>query len=95
MGDRDVLAWALAAPRRRARGVRSASWSAQLLGAAEALRDTLGSKLEGIELALHERALASLDAPARGALAAAWAAGRELAPDDAAALAPQPAANAS
>ena len=37
--------------------------AARLLGAAEALREALESTLEGIELALHEQALASLEPP--------------------------------
>ena len=35
--------------------------AARLLGAAEALREALESTLEGIELTLHEQALASLE----------------------------------
>ena len=69
--------------------------AARILGATEALRERLGSKLEGIELALHERALATLASQLEPAeLAEAWAAGRALQPDEAAALALSP-ANAS
>ena len=68
IGDRGIMAWALellgdtlaaTEPQRAAR----------LLGAAEALREALESSLEGIELALHEQALASLE-PVD--VAAAW-----------------------
>ena len=83
VGDRGIMAWALellgdtlaeTEPQRAAR----------LLGAAEALREALESTLEGIELALHEQALASLE-PAD--IDDAWASGRALSPDDAAAFA--------
>ena len=88
MGDRENMVWALELLG-VARSESDGELAARLLGAAEALREVLGSKLEGIELALHERALAAL-----GSRDAAWAAGRELSPDEAAALALQP-ANAS
>jgi predicted ATPase/class 3 adenylate cyclase len=83
VGDHGILAWAieLLGANRAATDPQPA---ARLLGAAEALRESLGSTLEGIELALHEGALEAL-APVD--VAAAWAAGRELAPDEAAALA--------
>ena len=59
MGDRENMVWAL-----ELLGVASLGsdreLAARLLGAAEALREVLGSKLEGIELALHERALAAI-----------------------------------
>src|SRR6478609_4577962 len=83
IGDRGIMAWALellgdtlaaTEPQRAAR----------LLGAAEALREALESTLEGIELALHEQALAALE-PAD--IDDAWASGRALSPDDAAAFA--------
>ena len=88
MGDRENLVWALELLG-VARAESDGELAARLLGAADALREVLGSKLEGIELTLHERALASL-----GSREAAWSAGRELSPDEAAALALQP-ANAS
>jgi hypothetical protein len=87
MGDQENMAWAL-----QLFGVAVADSqcdvAARILGATEALRETLGSKLEGIELTLHERALAALASHLRpAALAEAWAAGRALQPDEAAALA--------
>ena len=91
VGDRGIMAWALellgdtlaeTEPQRAAR----------LLGAAEALREALESTLEGIELALHEQALASLE-PAD--VRDAWASGRALSPDDAAAFALSGLENAS
>jgi len=77
-GDLGILSWAfelLGANRATANPASAAG----LLGAAEALRERLGSELEGIELALHERTLETL-APAD--VAAQWAAGRELTPDE-------------
>ena len=88
MGDRENMVWALELLG-VARADSDGELAGRLLGAAEALREVLGSKLEGIELALHQRAVAAI-----GSRDAAWAAGRELSPDDAAALALQP-ANAS
>jgi hypothetical protein len=73
-----------------ARSEKNGDLAAQLLGAAESLREVLGSKVEGLELALHERALGAL-----GPCEVAWAAGRELTPDEAAALALAQLANAS
>ncbi len=81
MGDRENLVWALELLG-VARSASDRAVAAQLLGAAEALRESLGSKLEGIELALHDRALATLTGTD-----AAWTAGRALAPEEAAALA--------
>jgi predicted ATPase/class 3 adenylate cyclase len=50
---------------------------AALLGAAEALREELGMQLEGIELELHERAVAALASVlAEAARTEAWAAAR-------------------
>jgi HPt (histidine-containing phosphotransfer) domain-containing protein len=83
VGDLGILAWALELLG-ATRAATDSDTAARLLGAAEGLRASLGSELEGIELALHERALETLD-PAN--LAASWAAGRELTPEDAAALA--------
>jgi predicted ATPase/class 3 adenylate cyclase len=83
VGDHGILAWAL-----ELLGVNRATTNpataARLLGAAEALRTSLGSELEGIELALH---LSALNALAPADIATDWAAGRELSPDQAAALA--------
>ncbi len=83
VGDLGILAWALELLGAN-RAATDPEIATRLLGAAEALRESLGSDLEGIELALHERALETLT-PVD--IAAYWAAGRELAPDDAAALA--------
>jgi predicted ATPase/class 3 adenylate cyclase len=83
VGDLGILAWALELLGAN-RAETDPDTAARLLGAAEALRTSLGSELEGIELALHERAVETL-APA--GLAASWAAGRELTPEAAAALA--------
>jgi hypothetical protein len=56
--------------------------AARLLGAAEALRDELGNRQEGVELALHDAAVAELhQAVAPEELAAAWTAGRAFPPD--------------
>jgi predicted ATPase/class 3 adenylate cyclase len=78
LSDLDSMAWAL-----ELLGVALAELgdpsATLLLGAAEALRERLGGALEGVELALHERALARLGATAHDA----WAAGRELTADEA------------
>ena len=62
VGDHGILAWAL-----ELLGVNRATTdpatAARLLGAAEALRGSLGSELEGIELALHLSALKVLARP--------------------------------
>ena len=83
VGDLGILAWALELLGAN-RAATDPELAARVLGAAEALRASLGGQLEGIELALHQRALEAL-APAD--VAADWTAGRELAPDAAAALA--------
>lgn len=83
VGDLGILAWALELLGAN-RAATDPEMATRLLGAAEALRESLGSDLEGIELALHERALETLT-PVD--IAAYWAAGRELAPAAAAALA--------
>jgi predicted ATPase/class 3 adenylate cyclase len=80
-GDRDNLAWAT-----QLLGVASApdkpELAARLLGAAEALRDELGGRLEGVELALHEGAMAELrGALAADVLAASLAEGRATSPE--------------
>jgi tetratricopeptide (TPR) repeat protein len=80
-GDRDNMAWAM-----ELLGVAYATerkmTAARLLGAAEALRDELGNRQEGVELALHDAAVAELhQAVAPEELAAAWTAGRALSPD--------------
>jgi len=85
-GDLGNLAWALELLGAN-RAATNSETAAQLLGAAEALRESLGSELEGIELALHGRAVETLAATNR---AASWAAGRQLSPEDAAALALAP-----
>jgi predicted ATPase/class 3 adenylate cyclase len=81
IGDRDNMAWAL-----ELLGVASlpgrTALTARLLGAAEALREELGNTLEGVELALHEAALARLhEALAPEELNAAWAEGRTSPPE--------------
>jgi hypothetical protein len=81
IGDRDNLAWAIELV-----GVAYAHdqdpSAARVLGAADALREDLGNTLEGVELALHEGALAELrNTLAPEVLATAWAAGRALSPD--------------
>ena len=83
VGDLGILAWALELLGAN-RAATDPKLAARLLGAAEALRESLGGELEGIELAMHEHALEAL-APAD--VAADWAAGRELAPAVAATLA--------
>ena len=86
VGDLGTIAWALELLGAN-RATTDTETAARLLGAAEALRETLGSELEGIELALHERALETLTATN---FSANWTIGRELAPDDAAGLALAP-----
>jgi tetratricopeptide (TPR) repeat protein len=82
VGDKDDVAWAL-----ELLGVAySASdpeRSARLLGAAQALRETLGGRLDGKELELHEQALDALTELEDEVRAAAWAAGHSLQFDDA------------
>jgi predicted ATPase/class 3 adenylate cyclase/Tfp pilus assembly protein PilF len=81
IGDRDNMAWAVELLGVAYAGARIPA-AARLLGAAEALRDGLGNTLEGVELALHERAVAELEhTSSPEELAAAWAAGRALSPD--------------
>ncbi|HLN05071.1 MAG TPA: hypothetical protein VK217_02250, partial [Acidimicrobiales bacterium] len=79
LGDQDDIVWAL-----QLLGVAASELqrekAARLLGAAEALRETLGVSLSGTELALHERAVASLRSALEAeTLATAWAIGRDLA----------------
>jgi len=76
--DRDDMAWAL-----QLLGVAAAAndapRAARLLGAAEALRHSLGLDLEGVELKLHERALKEVRwTLAPEALEATWASGRAM-----------------
>ena len=82
--DRDTICWAL-----ELAGVACAAiapkCAAQLLGAAEALREYLGQQLGGLELKQHTRALALL--PDREQ---AFAAGRKLALEAAVELARSP-----
>ena len=84
--DKDDIAWAVQ--------LLGVAWSpddplraARLLGAAEAMREALGGRLEGLELKLHESALASIAGLDVEAVADAWAAGRRLSLDDAIAFA--------
>lgn len=86
IGDRDDIAWGLQLTG-VAHSERRPELAAHLFGAAEALRETLGGKLEGIELALHQRGLAALAVLKPETLTTAWSAGRELTPDAAAELA--------
>lgn len=79
LGDQDDIVWAL-----QLLGVAAAESqsekAARLLGAAEVLRETLGVSLSGTELALHERAVASLRSALHAeTLTTAWAIGRDLA----------------
>jgi non-specific serine/threonine protein kinase len=81
--NRDDIAWAL-----QLLGVAAAATDAEraarLLGAAEALRGTLGLGLEGAELKLHERALNEVrSALGDETLSAAWAAGAALQTEEA------------
>jgi hypothetical protein len=79
LGDQDDIVWAL-----QLLGVAAAESqgekAARLLGSAEVLRETLGVSLSGTELALHERAVASLRSVLHpDVLKAAWAIGRDMA----------------
>jgi predicted ATPase len=87
LADVDDMSWAL-----ELLGVAWAEMengaAARLLGAAEALRESLGGALDGVELALHDRGLAALAAgPHSAAAEAAWKAGRKLTADEAVVLA--------
>jgi predicted ATPase len=87
LADVDDISWALELLG-VARAESGSADAARLLGAAEALRESLGGALEGVELALHERGVAALAAGPHSAVAeAAWAAGRTLTADEAAVLA--------
>jgi predicted ATPase len=87
LADVDDISWALE--------LLGVAWAesdnaaaARLLGAAEALRKSLGGALEGVELALHERGLAALAAgPHSAAAETVWAAGRKLTAEEAVVLA--------
>jgi predicted ATPase len=83
VGDRGIMAWALELLG-AALAETEPQRAARLLGAADALREALESPLEGIELALHMQAMASLES---AEIDAAWESGRALSPDDAAAFA--------
>jgi predicted ATPase len=79
VGDQDDIAWAL-----QLLGVAASESqtekAARLCGAAEVLREKLGVSLSGTELALHERAVSSLQSALDAeTLATAWAIGRALA----------------
>lgn len=87
LGDRDDIAWALQllavaiSESHSERAVR-------LLGAAEVLREALGARLEGIELALHEQTLATLESRSDPeTLGRARASGRNLSLEEAVDLA--------
>jgi predicted ATPase/class 3 adenylate cyclase len=78
LADKDGMAWAL-----QLLGVAMAETreeqSARLLGAADALRETLGASLRGVELVQHEQTLATLRSKIGAeTVANAWAAGRVL-----------------
>jgi hypothetical protein len=76
--DRDDIAWALELMGAAVSGSQSER-ATRLLGAADALRETLGISLEGVELALHERTLEALRSTVEAeTFTAAWAAGRDL-----------------
>ena len=73
--DKENIAWALELMGVALVESRSER-AARLLGAAEALRKTLGISLEGVELSLHERTLVALQATQTPeAFTAAWTAG--------------------
>jgi DNA-binding CsgD family transcriptional regulator len=60
------------------------TWAAQLWGAAESLRITIGVPLPAVERADYERAVAAARAALRdGIFAARWAEGRSMAPEQA------------
>ncbi len=90
LADVDDISWALE--------LLGIAWAesdnaaaARLLGAAEALRESLGGALDGVELALHERGLAVLAAgPDSAGAEEAWEAGRKLTADEAVVLALEP-----
>lgn len=87
IGDRDDITWALELTGAALAELQS-DLAAELLGAAEALRETLAISLEGTELVLHERAMATLHEALDPATAAAhWAFGRALPPERAVELA--------
>ena len=79
LGDRDDIVWALQLLGVAAVGSQSEK-AARLLGSAEVLREMLGVSLSGTELALHERAVASLrSAFDAETLTRAWSIGRDMA----------------
>jgi hypothetical protein len=87
IGDKDDIAWALHLSA-AAWATADASRAATLLGAAEALRESLGGKLEGVELAQHERALSAVRSRVDpSALSEAWNTGHRLSLDEAVQLA--------
>jgi ATP/maltotriose-dependent transcriptional regulator MalT len=66
------------------------TWAAQLWGAAEALREALGTPLPPVERAAYDQAVASSCTQLGGqAFAAAWSQGRSLSPEQALATAGQ------
>jgi predicted ATPase/DNA-binding SARP family transcriptional activator len=78
IGDRDDIAWALELAGAALADSRSQQAS-ELLGAAEALRETVGISLEGAELVLHQRAMAAIQGALSPEVAAAhWSAGRDV-----------------
>jgi len=83
LGDRENMAWALqllGAAYAERRGERAA----RLLGAAERFREELGLSLQGVELVLHDVALATVRRSVdEEAMNDAWAAGRLLSLEDA------------
>jgi tetratricopeptide (TPR) repeat protein len=86
MHDLDNACWAIELAG-SAVASTDAERAARLLGAAEVLREMLGGHLTGLELAQHERALASVSASLEpDSLALAWQEGRKLSLEDATAL---------
>jgi hypothetical protein len=82
--DRDSICWALELAGAACAAI-APKCAAQLLGAAEALREYLGQQLGGLELNQHQRALALLPDHEQ-----AFAAGRKLALEAAVELARSP-----
>jgi non-specific serine/threonine protein kinase len=87
-GNRETFAHDLASCAVLATGIGQLDLAARLLGAAEALREAVGSALALPERATYERAaITARDALGDETFAAAWAAGRALTLDEATAVA--------
>ncbi len=88
LGDRRLTAYGLEGLASVAAVQRRAAHAAQLFGAAEALRETVGVPLAAAERAIYDPAVKTTRAALSGsALAAAWSAGRALPQAEAIALA--------